>query len=106
MKQLISIKVNQETLDKIKDYYSSYLVNNDGEYVYFAALKSGIVITGFCSKKESKTVTFNGDNALAEAQIWEPTATVMEQKAKEKSPMLVGFPVNMTSNGSSSSIYE
>ena len=88
MKQLISIKVNQETLDKIKDYYSSYLVNNDGEYVYFAALKSGIVITGFSSKKENKTVTFNGDNALAEAQIWDPTATVMEQKTKEKEEWL------------------
>ena len=82
MANLVSIKVTLEKLEEIKQHYSSNLLENNGDYVYFFAKKDGIEIVGYSSKKELKTVTFKGDNALNEAQIWDSTAQINEPKAK------------------------
>ena len=82
MSPLITIATNQETLDKMKEYYADYLLDNDAEYVYFYAKKDGIEITGYSSKKEKKKVVFKGEEALKEAQIWDESAKEMEAKEK------------------------
>ena len=82
MKQSVSIKVTQEKLDEIKAHYNDYSLVNNGEYIYFQAEYKGIMITGFSSKKESKTVTFIGGNALNEAQKWDESAAIIEPKKK------------------------
>lgn len=82
MQEIVSIKVNEETLHKMKSFYESFVIPNDGEYVFFCAKVSGIVITGFSGKKTQKTVTFVGDGALQEARIWDENAE--HYKAKEK----------------------
>ena len=82
MKQSVSIKVNQDKLDEIKQYYKDYSLTNNGEYIYFQSDYKGIIITGFSSKKESKTVTFIGNNALEEAKKWDETASEIEPKKK------------------------
>ena len=84
MKQLVSITTDAKTIEIMRDYYSSSLVNPSGEYVDFEANVNDIVITAYLSKKEKRKVVFNGNEALKEAQIWDPTATVFEKKESEK----------------------
>ena len=88
MQDLVTIKVDQKTLDKIKKYYSASIVPNDGEYVYFCAKLSGLVITGFSGKKATKTVTFLGDGALQEAKIWDSNSEITKPKEKIKAEWL------------------
>lgn len=82
MQELVSIKVNEETLKKMRKFYSSSLIQNDGEYIYFCAKISGLVITGYSGKKAQKTVTFLGDGALHEAKIWDESAELYKSKEK------------------------
>lgn len=82
MQELVSIKVDEITLKKMRAFYDSSIVPNDGEYVFFCAKISDLVITGFSGKKPIKTVTFLGDGALQEAKIWDENATVCEPKKK------------------------
>ena len=82
MQELVSIKVNEETLKKMRKFYFSSLIQNDGEYIYFCAKISGLVITGYSGKKAQKTVTFLGDGALHEAKIWDESAELYKSKEK------------------------
>ena len=84
MKPFVSIKVNREKLEEIKSFYSDYLLDNSGEYVYFFAKKNDVEITGYISKKENSKVTFQGDEALKEALQFDETATEMEPKVHQK----------------------
>lgn len=74
MKQSVTISVNQLKIEKMKRFYAEHIVTNSGEYVLFQAKKSGIVITAYLSKKEMYKVTFIGEDALGEAQTWDPEA--------------------------------
>lgn len=80
MSQLIVIKVDLDKLEEMKQYYSSYLEENNGEYIYFCAYKDNIEIIGYKSKKTTQKVTFKGNNALEEAQIWDMDASETEKK--------------------------
>ena len=84
MKPFVSIKANREKLEEIKSFYSDYLLDNSGEYVYFFAKKNDVEITGYISKKENSKVTFQGDEALKEALQFDETATEMEPKVRQK----------------------
>ena len=88
MQDLVSIKVDEATLNKMKKYYSSSIIPNDGEYVYFCAKISDLVITGFSGKKAKKTVTFLGDGAIEEARIWDKEAERYKPKEKVKGEWL------------------
>ena len=37
MHELVSIKVDEKTLKKMRDFYASSIVPNSGEYIYFCA---------------------------------------------------------------------
>ena len=88
MQDLVSIKVSEATLKKMKKFYSASIVPNDGEYIYFCAKVSDLVITGFSGKKAEKTVTFTGRGALKQAQIWDQTAELHKAKQQVKSEWL------------------
>ena len=80
MKQSVTIKVDPSILIDIKNHYAQYEINNDGEYVLFCANYHGIIITIFDSKKENKTVTFIGEDALKEAKLFDENASIKEKK--------------------------
>lgn len=88
MSELVSIKVNQETLDKIKEFYKDFIVPNNGNYVYFCAKCNGVVIMGYSSKGSTKKVTFSGDGALLEARIWDENAELFVSKESIKGEWL------------------
>ena len=68
----------------MKEYYSDYLENSQGEYVDFQARKNDVIITAYLSKKENKKVTFFGENALEEARVWNPEVEKQEKKESVK----------------------
>lgn len=88
MKQNVTLKLNLDTVNKIKQFYKDFLVDNNGEYILFQAKDSDNVITAYSSKKELYTVTFSGANALELAKIWDEDAKIKETKPKEKEQWL------------------
>ena len=88
MQELVSIKVSEQRLKKMKEFYSSSIIPNDGEYIYFCAKISDLVITGFSGKKATKTVTFTGKGALKEAKTWDATAELYKEKEQVKGEWL------------------
>jgi len=88
MKESVSLKVTEATLNKIEAHYSSYLVPNNGEYVSFMAKYQDIVIIGYKSKEAVKKVTFQGEDALNEAKLWDSTAELYVTKKAVKGEWL------------------
>ena len=91
MKQSVTIKVSPEIVEEIKKHYELYQIPNDGEYVDFCANYQGIIITVFLSKKANKTVTFIGDNALEQAQLFDENAKENEKKESTESKFWVNL---------------
>ena len=85
MKQSVTIKVGQLLVETIKEHYAPYQIPNNGEYIDFCADYHGTIITIYLSKKANKSVTFIGDDALKEAQLFDETATVNEVKVSTES---------------------
>ena len=73
--------------DKIISFYNDKQVENNGEYVVFAAKDNNTNIFIYESKKGFK-VSFQGENALYEASIFFPDATINEKKEKVKTEFL------------------
>ena len=69
-KNLVTIKVDEEMFNQIKEFYSSFIIPNEGEYVDFMAVYGEILITGYSSKKSKKSIVFKGPNASLEAEEW------------------------------------
>ena len=84
MKENITITVPSTLVEVMKEYYSDYLENSQGEYVDFQARKNDVIITAYLSKKENKKVTFFGENALEEARVWNPEVEKQEKKETVK----------------------
>ena len=85
MKSSVTIKVGLILVEEIKKHYEAYRIPNSGEYVDFCADYYGTIITVYSSKKANKSVTFIGDNALEEAQKFDPDASVHEAKTSTES---------------------
>ena len=79
----VTIKVSEEKLLEIKEYYKDYLVEESGEYLVFSAFKDETSIKGYSSKKSYRKVLFSGKNELAEAQIFD-LAAEQSNKNSEK----------------------
>ena len=79
-KEIVSIPVTTDEADAVIAYYSEYQRLNDGEYIVFEALYSGIVITLYRDKKDKRKVVFSGPGALQEAKKWHPEAETKEHK--------------------------
>lgn len=79
-KNLVTIKVDLETFNKIKEYYSSFLIEPNGEYVDFVAVYGDILITGYDSKKSKRSIVFKGEHAEDEAAEWAEKEESVEKK--------------------------
>lgn len=84
MKENITITIPSTLVEVMKEYYSDYLENSQGEYVDFQARKNDVIITAYLSKKENRKVTFFGENALLEAKVWDPEVEIKEKKETVK----------------------
>jgi len=80
MKQSITLTVDSTIIEKMREFYSDFIVENNGEYIAFQANVNSVTVIAYSSKKERQKVTFSGENALAEARIWDETAEVKEAK--------------------------
>ena len=79
----ISFEINEQTKNKIIDFYKPYQVENNGSYIIFFAKYEKVSITIYQSKKGYKAL-FSGENALYEAKIFNQNAQVSIPKEKEK----------------------
>ena len=79
----VTIKVSEEKLLEIKEYYKDYLVDESGDYLVFSAFKDETSIKGYASKKSYRKVLFSGKNELEEAQIFDLSAA-QSSKDSEK----------------------
>ena len=78
-----SIKVDIETFNRIKDFYSDFIIPSSGDYVDFVAKLDNVVVTGYSSNKSKRTISFKGESSLEEARIWNPELEI-ENKEKEE----------------------
>lgn len=78
---MITIKVTPEQYRQIKEHYSSFVIDQTGDYIDFVAQVEGCTITGYSSKKSKKSIVFNGENASIEASKW---AEVEDTPKKEE----------------------
>ncbi len=69
-KNLVTIKVDLETFNRIKEFYSSFFIEPNGEYVDFVAVYGDILITGYSSSKSKRSIVFKGEHAEEEASEW------------------------------------
>ena len=91
MKRNITLTVDENRLNEMREYYSSFLIENDGEYVDFIAKKDGATITAYQRKKETKKVVFSGENAVEEARIWDPDIKDEEETIEKEKPSWMFF---------------
>ena len=80
-KEIASITITQEKAQEIMAFYRDYQRPNDGEYIIFHAIYSGIAITIYQNKKGKNKVVFSGPNASQEAMNWGEAKIV--EKAEE-----------------------
>lgn len=79
----ISYNIDEQTKNKIIEFYTDYKQENNGEYIVFFAKYETITITIYQSKKGYK-VLFSGQNALNEAKIFNKNAEVNKPKIQKK----------------------
>ena len=84
MKENVTLTVDINQLTLMRDYYQPYFVNAEGEYVDFQAKINDIVITAYLSKKQTRKVTFYGEDAIKEVKIWKPDYEPVEKKETVK----------------------
>lgn len=78
----VTLKIDDITALKIKEFYEDSQLQNNGDYVFFHAKTiDEVVITIYQSSKGFK-VLFAGDNALNEALIWDDNAEFNKPKEK------------------------
>lgn len=85
MIERVTIQVNQETRDKIINFYGSIQKENKGQYILFFGQNKDLTVTVYSSKKEDVfKVFFIGDMALSEAKRWDKDAKPTEPKENKK----------------------
>lgn len=87
----VTLKINQDILNKMNDFYKEIIVLNDvnkGNYIVWSAKTiDDVVITIYSSNKGTKAL-FTGENALNEARIWDKNAVINIPKEKIKAEWL------------------
>ncbi len=68
--KIITIKVDIDLFNYIKEAYNEYMIPANGDYVDFVAVKDNTTITGYSSSKSKRSITFKGDYAETEASKW------------------------------------
>ena len=79
----VSIVLDETIKEKVVEAFKSYQKDNKGEYIVFFAKRPDLVVTIYSSKKAGEyKALFLGDNALEEAQKFDPEAKETEKKEK------------------------
>ncbi|MDD6301814.1 MAG: ribonuclease HIII [Bacillales bacterium] len=84
MAHSVTLKINEDTFDKIKDFYSNNVTLDKGEYVVFSAKTIDDVIIKVYQSSKGLKVVFMGEKALDEAHIWDEEATINLTQEKVK----------------------
>ena len=85
MTKRVSIVTNEEVKNNIISAYQQFERENKGEYIVFFAKRPDLVVTVYSSNKSDEfKVLFVGDNALEEAQKFDPNAVEKEPRKKER----------------------
>lgn len=79
----VSIVLDETVKEKVVEAYKFYQKDNKGEYIVFFAKRPDLVVTIYSSKKAGEfKALFLGDNAVEEAQKFDPEAKETEKKDK------------------------
>ena len=82
-REFVTLKVDNDVLDRIRNDYESFLCPNNGEYIEFFARTPNFVVTAYKSNTpNSFKVTFIGEDALNAAKVYDENASVIEEKPK------------------------
>ena len=81
---LITLKFELDQYEKVKEYYSSSLISETGDYLDFASEVDGVKVRGYISKKSRRSVVFSGEDADIEAMKWESIAIASAKESKPK----------------------
>ena len=81
---VITLKFDIEQYEKVKEYYSPFLIDETGDYLDFASRVNDVTIKGYVSKKTRRSVVFSGESASEEASLWETVALESAKEAKPK----------------------
>lgn len=85
------LKLSKSEIQKLKTYYTDYLLNKKVPYSDFSAKKNGISITAYTSGK----VLFQGNNAEQEAARWGNATGSPAKKAAIYPKTLPRFPFSV-----------
>jgi ribonuclease HIII len=83
MKENVTLKITEEEKNQIVAYYTPYQVENNGEYIIFAAKKDDVSLIIYQSKK-GYSALFNGENALLQARIFSLDAKLNQPKITQE----------------------
>ena len=81
MKTYVTLQVEKELSEKIIEDYMPYATEAKGEYMVFRAQKENLILTMY-QKKDRYSVTFEGENALEEAQKYDANAMIHTPKKR------------------------
>ena len=68
MKPIVSISIDDITLEKMREYYASFMKENEGEYIDFYALVNDVVITLIFQKKLVIKLPFLGKRGFKRSE--------------------------------------
>lgn len=78
---IVTLKLNAERYNEIKTFYADFTLSCPlGDYVDFIAKKNNVTITGYLTSKQTKKITFSGEDPLKEALLWDQNASLPEKK--------------------------
>lgn len=80
----VTLKISEETKEKIIDFYKDYQIEHNENYVVFFAKFEKVVIKIYENNKKEYKALFSGENALNEAKIFDDNALLNEKKVNEK----------------------
>ncbi len=81
--QMVTIKIDEDTVLKMEKQYANFQKENNGDYIYFFASLEGANLTIYQSKNGFKAY-FSGPYALEYAKQWDRNAVEKTPKVKEK----------------------
>lgn len=85
---MVTIKVDEELLEKMHFAYHDFLIEDQGEYVLFSAKHNQVVITAYRNTKGKLTkVTFSGHGFLNEAKKWDANVALQVSEVNDDEPL-------------------
>lgn len=84
----VTLKIEEETKNRIIEFYEDFSLSIVEDYVIFKAKYENVSIKIYQNKKGEYKAIFSGENALNEALIFDENAVLNESTTKEKAEWL------------------